>query len=716
MRIDAQGTAGDANTVAEYLDNCLDPNIVVDFEQAVLSDNARLAEVAACHQILSSLLTEIESVPDSTKGALKIAVGERLESKVIALGADDSGTAAQSADSSRVMETSGFVSQSYKEKSVRGIDLSDASVGHVPDYLKSNHSHGWGSFLSTAALVAAVCVLAWVSLGSLESVKELFYPPVDIANLDVDKSGQAELNERIAVAEVEGGMETAVPPETIESTSTPTEELSGLNPTAIESNKIAGDSNAAVSDLPIEIELPVNSNVAGEPMTDEALSSVATADGSPMPLDPLTSVPTESRPEPELIWRPETKSASDAFLIAQKSSELGQTNLELVSAGESQQVGTRWLAPTGFRTDCWIAPGIRWKIADFTDLAVDNQMINDTVSVKLRVGRALVACTPNCQDFNLETADGKIRHIHFSDPNGIVAIEVRYEPFLGATVAEGLVGGLDNGGSLISMMNTIVNLTGVVGEATVSEDNITIEPLGVGETISWTGMNPLERGTLKSMPWWFKSATPLPADIETTKNMKQLLVAWKANQAAALNALPVPKPPAKANEKSNTSLHVFLNEIANKRSSSAYTLAMQLLLLSGDYSQFFGTAGVLSDPSLKSQRQLLIDNFEQSLGADPTREAILKQQLEAMDPARASRLLQLVSSPSDDQLERGVDRILVDAISSPYLDERVLGIHQLLRIIGRDLGYQPDRPTPDSVQAWKKLLNLNRIRWPKSRN
>jgi hypothetical protein len=113
---------------------------------------------------------------------------------------------------------------------------------------------------------------------------------------------------------------------------------------------------------------------------------------------------------------------------------------------------------------------------------------------------------------------------------------------------------------------------------------------------------------------------------------------------------------------------------------------------------------------------LLIDTFEQSLGADPSRELSLKEQLEAIDSARASRLLQLVSTPSDDQLERGVDRILVDAISSPYLDERVLGIHQLARITGRDLGYQADRPTPDSVQAWKKLLNASKIRWPKPKN
>jgi len=40
------------------------------------------------------------------------------------------------------------------------------------------------------------------------------------------------------------------------------------------------------------------------------------------------------------------------------------------------------------------------------------------------------------------------------------------------------------------------------------------------------------------------------------------------------------------------------------------------------------------------------------------REAVLKEPPEEIDPARASRILQLLSTPSEDQLERGVNHIL----------------------------------------------------------
>jgi hypothetical protein len=722
MRIDAQGTAGDANTVAEYLDNTLDPNIVVDFEQAVLGDNTRLAEVAACHQILSSLLADPDSVSMTTKQALKDAIRARIESKTNAVGIDEIVSTTLLAESDGAIESTGFVSQSFKEKTVRGIDLSDASEGHVPDYLKSNHHSGWGSWISTAALVAAVVGLAWVSLGSFESVQELFVPPERLARLDIEKAaekklveGAAKVDEVVGVASNEGLPSSA--PANQEVASIPVVKANVGDTVAATSGETPGPSLENPLDVTADWAVGRVTSVTEEPITGEALNSVAMADGTPITENSVTEAPKELLSEPELIWRPETKAASQAtvFLLKPfllKPVEEGQARLELVAAGDKQQVGERWLTATGSRTDCWIEPGIRWKIADCTDLTVDKVLVNEAAVVQLRLGRALVASTPNCQILNLETMDGKTRHIHFNDPNGIVAVEVRHQTVPGASVGEYL----DSDKNLIGMMNTVVTLTGVVGEATVSEDSVTVEPLSVGETITWIGADPLVRGTLKSMPWWFKNSAPLPADITTASDFQQLLIDWKTSNEEILKIAPNQKPLQKGSQKSQVSLLSFLEALSAKRSSPAYVPAMQLLLLSGDYTQLFGTAGVLSDPSVKSHRTLLIDTFEQSLGADPSRELSLKEQLEAIDSARASRLLQLVSTPLDDQLERGVDRILVDAISSPYLDERVLGIHQLARITGRDLGYQADRPTPDSVQAWKKLLNASKIRWPKPKS
>lgn len=54
----------DANTIAEYLDNEITPEAAEELERICLSSDVHLAEVSACHQILSLVLAEPTAVPD----------------------------------------------------------------------------------------------------------------------------------------------------------------------------------------------------------------------------------------------------------------------------------------------------------------------------------------------------------------------------------------------------------------------------------------------------------------------------------------------------------------------------------------------------------------------------------------------------------------------------------------------------------------------------
>ncbi len=69
--------------------------------------------------------------------------------------------------------------------------------------------------------------------------------------------------------------------------------------------------------------------------------------------------------------------------------------------------------------------------------------------------------------------------------------------------------------------------------------------------------------------------------------------------------------------------------------------------------------------------------------------------------------------PDNHQLADGVDRILVESLSSPFVDERSLAIYQLQMIMGKEHGYQSDRPSHDSLQRWKQMLNTAKIRLSK---
>src|SRR5690606_29452260 len=64
---DGKGLGRDANTVATYLEGDLPPERLGEFERLCLESDVHLSEVAACHQILSMVLSKPAQVPPAIR-------------------------------------------------------------------------------------------------------------------------------------------------------------------------------------------------------------------------------------------------------------------------------------------------------------------------------------------------------------------------------------------------------------------------------------------------------------------------------------------------------------------------------------------------------------------------------------------------------------------------------------------------------------------------
>jgi hypothetical protein len=156
-------------------------------------------------------------------------------------------------------------------------------------------------------------------------------------------------------------------------------------------------------------------------------------------------------------------------------------------------------------------------------------------------------------------------------------------------------------------------------------------------------------------------------------------------------------------------ISLTLKELAESRQKEVRSLAIRSSAYVGKFDPFVSS---LNDPDQRVGWPLHIEALRSALARGPEMAALVKASFEKQRNNDAAELYRMLWGYSLDDLRKGADAKLVDYLSHPSLDFRVLSSSNLQSITGLSGFYRPDyteakrRP---QVLKWKEKLKEGKI-------
>jgi len=684
--LEGKGMGGDPNSVSEYLDSTLAAADVPEFEKVCLESDAYLAEVAACHQILTLVLGEPAEVNPATRERLYRMISRTVSGRTEASEMATASNAPHAAPihSGMAKETVANVMGNEITPPPAGASTAPASPTappaspvsprrkrEIPDYLRASSRAKWKPLVMTLAL-------AFLLAGAVFMTMNPHWWP-----------GGKEEAPTVAQQEDETppNPSPTVKPRT-PSTETGKPGTSGDVLPPIDSKKSAGGDGTTPKVSPKEKPTVPPKKTPGE---EETKSSKKGTETPPSPVNPNPPIPRKEEgthtdkptspitpivpPKPDVpksakpavLGTPVGRSIPDNEVLAKFNKDawyrLG-TNATLA-------VGDRLVALPTFRPNMTLVSGVQLTLDSGTSVRMVDLDKNGAPYIQFDYGRAVVATAgKKGTQIGLVLPGGR-GVATFNDTDSVLAIEVQ--------------GFLNPGTDPIENRPVIISRL-YIANGTIQWHYLHDAPitLKTGQVYIFYDDKLVKKISAAKMPTWIYKSTI--SDID------------RLAKAKVRTRLAEKRP-----------LSLTLAEMADDKKVEVRSLAVRCLAYVGDFEPF---VSALNDEGQRSSWKKHFNTLRESITHGQETAVQIQNAFEKhRGAAKGDKLFRMLWGYSPDNLSHGEAARLVGYLEHESLDFRVLAFENLHHITGKTLLYQPHRTAmrKGSVQRWRNQLEKGEI-------
>ena len=691
LRLGAPGLGGksiDPNKVADYLDNTLPPEEVAEFERVCLDAETEnyLAEVAACHQILTLVLGEPAEVPPPMRHRI-YGLGQLDEKQLVAASLEESSPASGDA-AARALATNGDAGTQHRvdgqhvarentvSSDAAATGAADESADkaeparkerekpEIPEYLKQGRNQ-------RAWPMALVVLLLVILLGGIAVT---LWPP----------GGQRQAS--ITDGENENPAGQVTPGKDDNNNGGPSDEPSALNDLndGAADGATAGPTTAPLGDTVASNGGAGNGNVAGEevdPLAGGGNIKTPAGDGT---ADPTSNVAGESGVRPSDL--------SDDNAVARVDEPI-DVEPPAIEDGASDTSDDPVLPPVDkvvahYISTAQVMVGWDTNAAAWMRLPPRAQLKPGAQVRSLPTYRPQLLLT---NDIQITFADEGIAAVG-NPADGIPSLELVSGQAVVATMGEA------DRSVLLRAGIRDIKLTMVSDDAAIALSVKRFHLPGSNPETDLPHVTVVGVVTGGQVNWQTDGAKPMLLDVGqqismlddglATVRATDTTPAWvKTNDISDIDRLASATLEPMMDE--DRPMEIVLAEKVEHPRVEVRSLAARSL---ATIDRFDALVDTFNDESLKSYWSEHYDHLQAALARGPETATLVHRAVQRRKGDEAERVFRLLQGYNPEQLKSGSDRTLVEYLKHPSLDVRVLAINNLRRITSRTFGYHPHLP------------------------